>query len=69
MVPRAKGRGDIIKTSSTYYCWSRRKKLRRLSVGQKVDPRGLRIGIIKSWNSNWFAEENICKQFPWRFKD
>jgi len=25
-------------------------------VGQKVDPRGLRIGIIKTWNSNWFAQ-------------
>lgn len=24
-------------------------------MGQ-TDPRGLRIGIIKSWNSNWFAE-------------
>ena len=23
---------------------------------QKVDPRGLRIGIIKTWNSNWFAQ-------------
>jgi ribosomal protein S3 len=25
-------------------------------VGQKVDPRGMRIGIIKTWNSRWFAE-------------
>lgn len=25
-------------------------------MGQKVDPRGLRIGIVKTWNSNWFAE-------------
>ena len=25
-------------------------------MGQKVDPRGLRIGIIKTWNSNWFAQ-------------
>lgn len=25
-------------------------------MGQKVDPRGLRIGIIKTWDSNWFAE-------------
>jgi hypothetical protein len=27
-------------------------------VGQKVDPRGLRIGIIKTWNSKWFAQGN-----------
>lgn len=25
-------------------------------MGQKVDPRGLRIGIVKTWNSKWFAE-------------
>ncbi|WP_067142329.1 30S ribosomal protein S3 [Oceanivirga salmonicida] len=25
-------------------------------MGQKVDPRGLRIGIVKTWNSSWFAE-------------
>lgn len=25
-------------------------------MGQKVDPRGLRIGIIKTWNSNWFSQ-------------
>lgn len=25
-------------------------------MGQKVDPRGLRIGIIKTWNSKWFAK-------------
>ena len=26
-------------------------------MGQKVDPRGLRIGITNNWNSNWFAEK------------
>ena len=25
-------------------------------MGQKVDPRGMRIGITKSWDSRWFAE-------------
>jgi len=25
-------------------------------VGQKVDPRGIRIGITKTWDSKWFAE-------------
>lgn len=25
-------------------------------MGQKVDPRGLRIGIVKTWKSKWFAE-------------
>ena len=25
-------------------------------MGQKVDPRGLRIGITRTWDSKWFAE-------------
>jgi small subunit ribosomal protein S3 len=25
-------------------------------VGQKVNPKGFRIGIIKSWDSNWYAD-------------
>lgn len=26
-------------------------------MGQKVDPRGLRLGITKSWDSNWYADK------------
>lgn len=26
-------------------------------MGQKVDPNGLRIGIIKPWNSTWYADK------------
>jgi len=26
-------------------------------VGQKVDPRGLRIGITRTWDSNWYADK------------
>lgn len=25
-------------------------------MGQKVNPHGLRVGIIKDWDSRWFAE-------------
>jgi len=25
-------------------------------VGQKVDPRGIRLGITRTWDSKWFAE-------------
>jgi small subunit ribosomal protein S3 len=33
-------------------------------VGQKVDPRGLRLGITRTWDSNWFAEkENYLNYF------
>ena len=25
-------------------------------MGQKMDPRGLRVGVIKDWNSRWYAD-------------
>ncbi len=30
-------------------------------MGQKVNPRGLRIGIIESWLSKWFSIGNVAK--------
>ena len=27
-------------------------------MGQKVNPHGLRVGIIKDWDSRWFARDN-----------
>jgi small subunit ribosomal protein S3 len=27
-------------------------------VGQKVNPKGLRIGIIKDWDARWYADKN-----------
>jgi len=29
-------------------------------LGQKVNPIGLRLGIIRSWNSSWFDEKNFA---------
>ena len=29
-------------------------------MGQKVNPTGLRLGIIKNWNSSWFDERNFA---------
>ena len=26
-------------------------------MGQKVNPHGLRVGVIKDWNSRWFASK------------
>lgn len=25
-------------------------------MGQKVNPHGLRVGVIKDWGSRWYAE-------------
>ncbi|MGI6029972.1 MAG: 30S ribosomal protein S3 [Eubacteriales bacterium] len=28
-------------------------------MGQKVNPHGLRVGVIKDWNSKWFAKDEV----------
>ena len=30
-------------------------------MGQKVNPHGLRIGIIKSWDARWYADKDFAK--------
>ena len=27
-------------------------------MGQKVNPHGLRVGVIKNWSSRWFARDD-----------
>ena len=29
-------------------------------MGQKVNPHGLRVGIIKDWDSRWYADANFA---------
>lgn len=31
-------------------------------MGQKVNPVGLRVGIIRGWDSNWFDERNFAEK-------
>ena len=28
-------------------------------MGQKVNPHGMRVGVIKDWDSRWYAEDNF----------
>ena len=28
-------------------------------MGQKVNPHGIRVGVIKDWDSRWFASRRI----------
>ena len=28
-------------------------------MGQKVNPHGLRVGVIKNWSSRWFARDDV----------
>ncbi len=30
-------------------------------MGQKIDPRSLRLGIIKNWDSSWFSKRDYAK--------
>lgn len=32
-------------------------------MGQKVDPRGLRLGITRTWDSNWYADKKEYVKF------
>ncbi len=27
-------------------------------MGQKVNPHGLRVGVIKDWDAKWYADKN-----------
>ena len=29
-------------------------------MGQKVNPHGLRVGVIKDWESKWYAEKDFA---------
>ena len=29
-------------------------------MGQKVNPHGLRIGIIKTWDARWYADKDYA---------
>lgn len=31
-------------------------------MGQKTNPIGLRLGIIRSWDANWFDERNVAEK-------
>ena len=28
-------------------------------MGQKVNPHGLRVGVINDWDSRWYAKSNV----------
>ena len=33
-------------------------------MGQKVNPHGLRVGVIKDWDSKWYAEDEKLQIVP-----
>ena len=37
-------------------------------MGQKVNPKGFRLGVYQGWDSHWFARDALCRQFSEDFK-
>jgi len=37
-------------------------------LGQKTNPIGLRLGIIRQWDSNWYAEDDVAVKLEEDFK-
>jgi small subunit ribosomal protein S3 len=37
-------------------------------LGQKTNPIGLRLGIIRQWDANWFDEKNVAQKLEEDFK-
>ena len=40
-------------------------------MGQKVNPIGFRLGVVKSWDSRWFAEKDYAQfiEDDWRIRE
>ena len=32
-------------------------------MGQKVNPHGLRVGVIKGWSTQWYADKKEFSKF------
>ena len=32
-------------------------------MGQKVNPHGLRVGVIHDWSTKWYADKNDFSKF------
>lgn len=32
-------------------------------MGQKVNPHGLRVGVIKNWDSRWFVGDEVFGRY------
>ena len=37
-------------------------------MGQKVNPHGLRVGIIKDWDSKWYADKDMHNMYMGEIK-
>ena len=38
---------------------TKERKGAKRQMGQKMDPHGLRVGVIKDWDSKWYANKKV----------
>ncbi len=58
--PRAGPCVPYLKENDAYHRRAQRERVRRKnSMGQKVNPHGLRVGVIKDWDCRWFTSKRI----------
>ena len=58
---RARGRGNsIVKKNKSCYCWFVFYKWRE-KMGQKTNPKILRLGIVDNWDSIWYDNYDYKK--------
>ncbi len=57
---RAQGRAYRIEKRTSHISIVLDEKIRRANMGQKVNPHGLRVGVIKDWDSKWYAEGDFA---------
>ena len=59
---RTGGAGRINKRTSHITVVVSEKNIKEgLSLGQKVNPVGLRVGIIRDWESKWYGGQGLCR--------
>src|SRR5699024_8030330 len=58
--PRAQGSASRINKRTSHITVVLTEKKEGESVGQKVHPTGLRIGVIKDWESRWYADKDYA---------
>ena len=58
--PRAQGRAYRIEKRMSHITVVLNEKKEEAVMGQKVNPHGMRVGVIKDWDSRWYAEADFA---------